>query len=99
MTKDKVKDLANQRTSGESEGQARSYGYVIVAAGFAVWFINGIFNAAFSVFLKPMQDEFGWTRGEAALAYALATIVAGISSIFMGRLTDKLGPRLVVTYV
>jgi MFS family permease len=73
------------------------YGYVIVAAGFMIWLVGwGIFTPIFSVFLKPIVTEFGWSRAETTLGLSLAFVIQGILAIFMGRLTDKLGPRIVV---
>lgn len=74
------------------------YGYVVTAAGFGVWLICwGTFNPCFGVFLKPLVEEFGWTRAETALAYSLALSVQAALTIMMGWLTDRLGPRTVVT--
>ncbi len=98
MRKDKVVNLTDQKSSADTNSLAsQSYGYTIATAGFAVWFINGMYTAAFSVFLTPMQAEFGWSRAEISAAFSLSTILSGVSCIFMGRLTDKLGPRFVVT--
>lgn len=74
------------------------YGYVITGVGFLLWLIGwGTFTPAFGVLLKPMLDDFGWSRAEASLGYSLATLGHGILAIPMGRLTDKFGPRIVVT--
>jgi MFS family permease len=74
------------------------YGHVVTAAGFGVWLICwGTFNPCFGVFLKPLLAEFGWTRAETALAYSLALSVQAVLTIMMGWLTDRLGPRTVVT--
>jgi len=73
------------------------YGYTVTAAGFAIWFIGwGTYGTSFSVFLKPLLTEFGWSRAETSLAYSLASIVQAISGIMMGWLTDRLGPRFVI---
>ncbi|MFC1986413.1 MFS transporter [Chloroflexota bacterium] len=58
-----------------------------------------VFGAEFSfgVFLKPLLDEFGWTRAVISGAYSLKLVLAGIFGIFIGRLNDRFGPRLVVT--
>ena len=74
------------------------YGYVITASGFAVWLIGwGTFTPGFSLFLKPLLTEFGWSRAGASLAYSLSFLVLALLGIVMGWLTDRLGPRLVVT--
>ena len=74
------------------------YGYVVAAAGFTIWFIGwGVFAMCFGVFLKPLLDEFGWTRAETTLAYSLSFLAQAGLGIVTGWLTDKLGPRFVVT--
>jgi len=73
------------------------YGYVITAAGFGVWLIGWGTHGTFGVFFKPVLTEFGWSRAETSLAYSLAFIVQATLAITMGWLTDKLGPRIVVT--
>jgi MFS family permease len=71
--------------------------YVIVAAGFLI--LLTVFGAQFSfgVFFKPVLAEFGWTRAITSGAYSLNTILSGFLAIIAGRLTDRLGSRLVIT--
>lgn len=52
----------------------------------------------FGVFFNSFLDEFGWTRAVISGAYSLSSIIAGLLGIVMGGLTDKFGPRLVVTF-
>jgi MFS family permease len=74
------------------------YGYIVVAACFIIWLVAwGTFTPSFSLFLKPLTAEFGWSRSEASLAYSLAFTVMAMLGLVMGWLTDRFGPRLVVT--
>lgn len=57
----------------------------------------GILYYAFTVFLAPMQEEFGWSRGAMTGAYALALVVSGVAGIPFGRWLDRRGPRLLMT--
>jgi len=52
----------------------------------------------FGVFFNSFLDEFGWTRAVTSGAYSLSSIIGGLLGIVMGGLTDKFGPRLVVTF-
>ena len=87
-----------------NQGEANSgffFGFIVVIAAFIIMGIMwGTFHA-FGVFFTPMQTEFGWTtaliRSKISIALALSLIVSGFSAILMGRLTDKIGPRLVLT--
>lgn len=56
----------------------------------------GLLLYAFSVFIKPLMKQFGWTVPEVALAYALICLIFGLVTFPAGRLSDKLGPRNVV---
>ena len=44
-----------------------------------------------------MLKEFGWTRAITSGAFSLASIISGVLAIAMGGLTDKFGPRIVMT--
>ena len=51
------------------------YGWVVVAAAFAVTFV-GFGNAyTFSAFLPPLQAEFGASRGSVSLVFSLAVFL------------------------
>jgi OFA family oxalate/formate antiporter-like MFS transporter len=56
----------------------------------------GLLLYAFSVFIKPLRTQFGWTTAEVALAYAIVCLVFGLMTFPAGRLSDKFGPRVVV---
>lgn len=73
------------------------YGYVIVGLVFCVMLVSwGIF-LSFGVFFEPMLTEFGWTRAATSAAYSISIIVSGVLGIITGKLTDRFGPRLVMT--
>ena len=74
------------------------YGYIVAAAGFWVWFIAFGIHLTFSVFFVPVSAEFPWTRADTALASSLSGVMMGLLALIMGWLTDKLGPRFVVTF-
>ncbi|MGE4559067.1 MAG: OFA family MFS transporter [Desulfobulbus sp.] len=58
----------------------------------------GLLLYAFSVFIKPLMKQFGWTVPEVALAYALICLIFGLLTFPAGRLSDKIGPRNVVLF-
>jgi MFS transporter, OFA family, oxalate/formate antiporter len=47
---------------------------------------------AWSVFIKPLETEFGWKRAETSQVFTWAVVVFAIAFIVAGRLQDKLGP-------
>ena len=72
------------------------YGYVVVAASLmsSLLIIGG--HNTFGVFLKPISSELGWTRAATSAAYSISFIVFGITSIVVGRLTDRFGPKIII---
>jgi MFS family permease len=73
------------------------YGYVIVASGFMVLMLVYGAQFSFGVFFKPMLKEFGLSRGVLSGAYSLNLAMQAVAYIFTGKLSDRYGPRLVVT--
>ena len=70
------------------------YGWVIVgvvalasfsqtAETFPVW----------SVLLKPMTEEFGWSRSEFTGAMTIGTVIGAITAVGFGPMLDRYGPR------
>ncbi len=47
---------------------------------------------AWSVFVAPLEKEFGWKRADTATVFTVAIVVFALSFIFAGRLQDKFGP-------
>ena len=73
------------------------HGYWIVLVGFfCVFIFSGCGSYAFSLFIKPLQAEFGWGRGDIMVAFAILFLVMGAASPFTGRLVDRYGARNVI---
>lgn len=72
------------------------YGYTIVIA--ATWMMTLIYGmrSAYGLFLKPVTDDFGWSRAAVSGAFSISMIVQGIMAPLMGGLTDRLGPRVIL---
>ncbi len=47
---------------------------------------------AWSVFVAPLEKEFGWKRADTSLIFTIAVFVFAISFVLAGRLQDKKGP-------
>ncbi len=54
------------------------------------------FFYTYSVFFDPWIAEFGWNREQIASVFSLYLIISGISTMVLGKLTDRYGPRKVV---
>src|SRR5688500_13885512 len=55
-------------------------------------------RAVFGVYIKPMEAEFGWSRGALSMAAALSLLLLGAVGPFAGRLADRWGPRRVIVF-
>ena len=73
------------------------YGYNIVASGFGIQALGIGTFVAFGVFFKPLLADFDWSRATLSGAQSMALIIAGILGILVGRLNDRIGPRIVIT--
>jgi MFS family permease len=72
------------------------YGWTIVAVSFLIGFTeSGVFQNILSIFMKPMVDEFGWTRASVTGAIAFGSISGGLLSLVIGPILDRNGPRMV----
>ena len=74
------------------------YGYVMVGVSFIIMLLSWGLYIVFGVFFDPLLQEFGWTRAMISGAYSLSSIISGVLGIAVGGLTDRFGPRLVVTF-
>src|SRR5512135_212347 len=84
-------------TSRGPSGADDRYGYVIVASGFVLMCVMWTAFYSFGIFFKPVLNEFGWTRAITAGAFSLCSVIQGLLAIAMGGLTDRFGPRVVMT--
>ncbi len=57
----------------------------------------GVLFYSFTVFVKPMQDDLGWSRGSLTGAFSLAALTGGLAGIPVGRWLDRHGPRALMT--
>jgi len=52
---------------------------------------------SFGIFLRPITEQFHWDRGALSAAISIGMLITGPFSILAGRLSDRYGPRLLVT--
>jgi MFS family permease len=70
----------------------------MVLVAFIIMLLSWGLYVVFGVFFDPLLQEFGWTRTMISGAYSLSSILSGLIGIVMGGLTDRFGPRAVVTF-
>jgi MFS family permease len=49
------------------------------------------------VFLRPLEQDLGWTRSQTTSVYSIYLLVNGLSSPVVGMLFDRCGPRALYT--
>ncbi len=75
----------------------RFYGWFALSGAVLVTLIvGGAFVNAFGVFLPIFSDQFGWSRGDVALALSLGIIAFGLPSLAFSAAVDKYGARLMI---
>ena len=67
----------------------------VLALCFSLALVGRGLGESFTVFLKPIAENFGWDRAQIISAYSLTWLSGGLMSPFIGRLFDHSGPRSV----
>lgn len=67
----------------------------VLALCFALSVLGRGLGESFTVFLKPISEEFGWDRAQVVSVYSLTWLAGGLTAPLVGRLFDRAGPRIV----
>jgi MFS family permease len=70
--------------------------WIVLAALLLCMMVASGVRTVFGVYVKPMEAEFGWSRGALSLAAAFSLLLLGAVGPLTGRLADRWGPRRVV---
>src|SRR5277367_5964267 len=83
---------------GPNEFDLGYYGWrVVLAACLGVMAgFGSLFVYTFSVFVKPLAAEFGWSREAISSGFAIAAVTLGVCSPLLGRWIDRFGPRRII---
>ena len=73
------------------------WGWFIVTGAFLVLGINYGSRYCFGIFLKPMAEEFAWSRSVISMAATINIILYSVGAIFVGRMLDRIAPRWIIT--
>ncbi len=73
------------------------WGWYIVAAAFFVLAINYGSRYCFGVFVKPLAQEYGWSRSVISLGASLNMLIYSTCAVVVGRMVDRIAPRWIVT--
>lgn len=73
------------------------YGWYIVAACFLLCFLfAGAGFYSFSIFIEPIEQEFGWNRAAISLTMSIYLVTGGLMGPVFGRLIQRFGPKRVI---
>ena len=72
------------------------YGWFVVVGSVLVMFGISGSQFSFGVFLKPMTEEFGWSRATLSLAFGVTFMLSGLLRPVAGYLADRYSPKAAV---
>ncbi len=72
------------------------YGWVAVALCFLTTLVGAGIRSAPTVFIHPLETEFGWSRAEIGFAVSINLLLYGLAAPLSGWLIDRVGARRVM---
>jgi sugar phosphate permease len=72
------------------------YGWVAVTLSFLTTLVGAGVRSAPTVFIHPLEAEFGWSRAEIAFAVSINLFLYGLAGPLSGWLLDRFGSRRVM---
>jgi predicted MFS family arabinose efflux permease len=75
----------------------RSAAAAVLATCFALNMLGRGVGDTYTVFLKPIEHDFGWTRSQLTSVYSVYLLVNGFIAPLVGLAFDRVGPRWVYT--
>src|SRR5262245_38196062 len=82
---------------GERRAEVGTRRWIVVGVSTAVSALAWGPRATFALFYVAMLEEFAWGRGPTALGYSLSWLGFVVFAPVAGWLSDRWGPRTVVT--
>ncbi|MGH2560647.1 MAG: MFS transporter [Thermomicrobiales bacterium] len=73
-----------------------NYGWVVVATATAILTVTSGARFLYGVVLKPVSDEFDWSRSSLTVAVLINMVVLSICQPFVGALSDRIGPKRIL---
>ena len=86
---------AGGATGRAAHSEWRGAALGVLAAAFAFNLVGRGSGETYTVFLLPLEREFGWSRSQLTGVYATYLLVGGLLAPFVGTLFDRIGPRAV----
>jgi len=90
-------DLIDRAPLNPASAEQRFFfGWVVVGCAFTILCIAYGIQFTFGVFMPFISASTGWDRGSLSLPYSMYVFVYSALGVVSGRLTDHLGPRIVL---
>jgi MFS family permease len=93
-----LRGLRDLRGSGLQEHDAAYEGWRVAAAAGVGVFVSfaSVLVYTFAIFLKPLSEEFGWSRESVSAAFGIAAMTVAVCSPPLGFLLDRHHPRRII---
>ena len=91
----KINEVESKPPQNEGKGRL-SDGWIVALAGGVCILAVSNFQYAFGVFLKPLIDQFGWSRAAFSGCVTIRSGISGIMSPISGDLSDRYGPKKLI---
>jgi MFS family permease len=80
------------------EDEFRYEGWRVAAAAAVGVFVGfaSLLVYTFGIFLKPLADEFSWSREAVSAAFGVAALTTAAASPLLGHLLDRVNPRRII---
>src|SRR5438445_9834955 len=88
------KQATRERVTATPQGVVRT-ALVVLALCFTLAVLGRGLSESFTVFLKPISENFGWDRAQVVSICSLTWLAGGLTAPVVGRLFDRYGPRSV----
>jgi MFS family permease len=85
----------NQTTAREPDRRL-FYGWIMVCGIFLMVVVSAGIFMSFGVFLNPLLEAFGWTRGTISLAYSIFMLTGGICTLMIGNIIEHYSIRKIL---
>ncbi len=72
------------------------YGWIMVLGIFLMVVVSAGIFMSFGVFLNPLLEAFGWTRGTISLAYSIFMLTGGICTLMIGGMLERYSIRKIL---
>ena len=91
-----IVSITADRVSHDLHGTDRNWGAVAASTVGLTFSLGTLLLYTFGVFVRPLTEEFGWTRTQLSGALALSQYTFALAAPFWGALIDRYGPRAII---